>query len=186
MENDPYIQGIRNGDRKIVAEIWKDIFPAVRKWVREGGGNEDDAKDIFQDAMMLVYDKAAQPDFQLSSKFSTFFLGISRNLLGNLFQKKYFRHITISDDDKYMGEPLDFEEIERRNLFDKAKALQGADCMKLMELYFQKKTMAEIAVIMSFKSEQYAKLRKFQCKERLEALVKQQPGFKELFNKKKP
>jgi len=186
MEQDPYIAGIRNGDRTVIAEIWKNLFPAVRKWVMEGRGNEDDAKDVFQDAMMVVYDKAAHPDFQLSSKFSTFFLGICRNLLGNLFQKKHFQHISIPEDAKYMGEPIDFDEIERHKIFDRAKALQGEECMKLMELYFQKKTMAEIAAIMGLSSEKYAKLRKFQCKERLEELVKKQPGFHELFNKKKP
>jgi len=186
MEQDPYIVGLRNGDQKIVAEIWKEIFPAVRKWAIGSGGNEDNAKDVFQDAMMVIYDKVQQPDFRLSSKFSTYFLGICRNILGNLFQKKHFRHITIPDDAKYIGESIDFDEVERRNLFDKAKALQGEDCMKLMEHYFQKKTMAEIALQMGFSSEQYAKLRKFQCKERLEELVKKQPGFHELFNKKKP
>jgi len=187
MEQDPYIAGIRNGDPKIVAEIWGDIFPAVRKWVTAGGGNEDDAKDVFQDAMMVVYDKAQRPDFQLTSKFSTFFLGICRNLLGNLFQKKYFRHITIPEDAKYMAEvPVDFAELERHNLFDLAKALQGEECQKIMDLYFQKKSMAEIAALMGLSSEKYAKLRKFQCKERLEELVKKQPGFHELFNGKKP
>ncbi len=186
MEKDRFIAGIRNGDSTVVTEIWRDLFPAVSNWAIQGGGDEEDAKDIFQDAMMIIYGKAQCPNFQLTSQFGTFFLGICYNRLGNLFQKKYFKHITLTEDVKYiLNEPIDFDESERHQIFDRAKALQCEDCRKVMELYFQKKTMAEIATIMGFGSEQYAKFRKFQCKKRLEELIKQQPGFNELFNKKK-
>ena len=45
--------------------------------------------------------------------------------------------------------------------------------------------MAEIAGIMGYASEGYAKRRKFMCKGNLEELVRNQPGFSELFNDKK-
>ena len=123
MEQNPHIIGIRQGDAKTIRETWQDYSPVVSRWVIGGGGSGDDVQDIFQDALLIVYDKAGVPDFKLTSKFSTYFLGICRNLTGNLFQKKYFRHVTIPEEFKYMEEsPINYDELERRNLFDKAKA----------------------------------------------------------------
>ncbi len=175
------IAGIRTGDRKTVDSIWTDLFPAVRKWVRDCGGSDDDAKDVFQDALMVIYDKAGKPDFQLTSKFSTYFLGICRNLVGNLFQKRYRRDVTLSDELKSIAEePIDYEVRDRKKLLDNARKQLGHDCQRVLDLFFQGISMVEIAASLGFASEGYAKRRKHQCKERLVDLVRSQPGFEEL------
>jgi RNA polymerase sigma factor (sigma-70 family) len=187
MEQNPYIVGIRNGELKIIEEIWRDLFPPVRKWVLSLGGIEDDAKDVFQDAILVVYDKSMEVDFKLANKFSTYFLGICRNLVGNLYQKKYFMHVTITEEFKYIEDvPIDLEAKERRNLLDKAMSQLGKECRKVMELFFEENSMVQIANILGFASEGYAKRRKHQCKESLLELIRQQPGFDELFNNRKP
>jgi RNA polymerase sigma factor (sigma-70 family) len=178
------LAAILDGDTKGLARLHDDLFPFVRKLATENGGTEEDAKDLFSEAVMLVFYKANQPGFALTSQFSTYFFGICRNLWGSRIQKKSFRHVTIPDDAKYMAdETNDFEPDdvpERRRLFDRAFGLLGADCQRLLSLFFDKLPMDEIARRMGYASEGYARRRKCQCKDRLTELVKQQPGFHEL------
>ena len=175
------IAGIRSGDRHTIQSIWTDLFPAVRKWVKDCGGTEDDAKDVFQDALMVIYDKSGSAGFQMTSKFSTYFLGICRNLVGNLFQKRYRRDVTLSEDLKSIAEePIDYVAKDRKKLMDNARKQLGQDCQQVLDLFFQGISMVEIAAKLGFASEGYAKRRKHQCKERLVDLVRSQPGFEEL------
>lgn len=159
------------------------LFPAIRRLVQDYGGSEDDAKDVFQDAVIVVYEKARRPDFQLTSKFSTFFYGVCRNLWMSRRQKKSAAELTIPDTAKYIpddsSEP-DLLHVERGNLFYKALRQLGADCQKILELFFQKRSMDEIAQAMGFAGEGYARVRKSQCKDRLVDLVKNDPAYREL------
>ncbi|MFN0012903.1 MAG: RNA polymerase sigma factor, partial [Saprospiraceae bacterium] len=69
----PYLTAVRSGDRALLRQLRDELYPFVRGLVLKNSGTEDDAKDVFQDAVMVVYDKAGQADFTLTSRFSTFF-----------------------------------------------------------------------------------------------------------------
>ena len=184
MQDTNYISAILQGDRAGVSRMYAKLFPGVRKLVRDyGNGSDDDAKDLFQDATILVYEKAQKPDFQLTSQFSTFFYGICRNLWMTRRQKKSSSEVAIPDHAQYIPEDSpdnDFIEVERGKLFYKALRQLGEDCQRLLQLFFQKKSMEEIAREMGFAGEGYARRRKSQCKERLVELVKKAPEFQEL------
>ena len=161
------------------------LFPYICKLVRDHGGSEDDAKDVFQDAVIVLYEKAQQPDFQLTSKFSTLFYGVCNNLWRSRQQKKSASEVTIPDHAKYIADgsaEVDLLQVERGKLFYRALRQLGDDCQKLLELFFQKRSMDDIAQQMGFASEGYARRRKSQCKDRLVELVKNDPAFKELKN----
>lgn len=165
--------------------MYATLFPAIRRLIQEHGGSEDDAKDVFQDAVMVMYEKAQRPDFQLTSKFSTFLYSVCQNLWRSRQQKKSALELTIPDHAKYIideSSQLDFLQVERGKLFYKALRQLGADCQKLLELFFQKQSMDEIAQAMGFASEGYARVRKSQCKDRLVEIIKKDPEFPELQN----
>ena len=75
---------------------------------------------------------------------------------------------------------LSIEEAEENKIFWDAFEQLGQDCQKLMRLFFDKVRMEKIAELMGFGSVSYAKKRKFQCKERLVNLVKEDLRFQEL------
>jgi RNA polymerase sigma factor (sigma-70 family) len=180
-----YLSAILSGNRPVLTRMYAQLFPAIRKLIQDKGGAEGDAKDIFQDAVLVVYEKAQNPDFQLTSKFSTFFYGICNNLWRSRQQKKSASEVTIPEEAKYIAEePPDIYllQIERDKLFYKALGRLGEDCQQLLRLFFQKMPMEEIARKMGFASEGYARRRKSQCKDRLVALVENDPEFPELQN----
>lgn len=171
MEQPDYISGILGGDRGILRQLYAVHFPVIFSLIRDHGGSEADAKDIFQDALLLIYKKAQQADFQLSSQFGTFLYGICRNLWFNRRNKKFATsEVTLSEDVKYIADDSSLESellyVEQGNLFWRAFSQLGEDCRKLLELFFQKKSMETIAAQMGYGSEGYAKRRKLQCKDR--------------------
>lgn len=180
-----YIAAILTGDHTLLRQMYQRFFPLIRNLVQQNGGSEDDAKDVFQDAVMVIYEKAKHPDFQLTSQFSTYLYGVCRNLWLSRQQKKSSKEVTIPDDAKYMADKLpdtDYAALEQRKLYDKAFVRLGEDCQKLLSLYFQKMQMEEIASLMGYGSEGYARRRKFMCKEHLTNLVKSYPEYQELRN----
>jgi RNA polymerase sigma factor (sigma-70 family) len=179
------IEAIRSGDYQALQQLYRDLSPGIERLVRQGGGTRDDARDIFQDAVLLVYKKAQQPDFQLTSAFSTYFYGICRNLWGNRLQKKSSTNVTLSESAKYSFLTDDDwheqqEQVERSRLFYRAFQQLGADCQRLLQLFFQQKTMEEIMQEMQLGSYDYARRRKYLCKEKLSELIKNDPAFQEL------
>ncbi len=185
MQQTDFIQAILTGNRSDLSRMYATIFPAIRKLVQDYGGSEADAQDVFQDATIVIYEKAQKPDFQLTSQFSTFFIGICRNLWMSRRQKKSASEVTIPEEAKYMADEsleIDLLQVERGKLFYKALRELGEDCQKLLQLFFQKTSMEDIATEMGFGSEGYARRRKSQCKDRLVELVKHAPEFQELKN----
>lgn len=178
-----YITAILTSDRKLLPQLYRQLFPMVRDMVWKNGGSEHDARDVFQDAVMVVYNRAKQPGFQLTSQFSTFLYSIAWNLWRSRRKKKSTSEVMIPEDAQSIADEMpafDHLKLERQSLFDKAFARLGEDCQKLLLLFFKKTPMAEIAMEMGFGSESYAGRRKHICKERLVELVKSYPEFREL------
>lgn len=180
-----YTTAILTGDTKQLQQLYRQLFPMIRDMVWKYGGSEQDARDVFQDAVMVVFHKAKQPGFLLTSQFSTFFYGIALNVWRSRRKKKSNSEVMIPEDAQYIADDLsefDHLKLERQSLFDKAFAQLGEDCQRLLLLFFQKKSMDEIAAEMGFGSDNYAARRKHTCKERLVDMIKSYPEFRELRN----
>jgi RNA polymerase sigma factor (sigma-70 family) len=184
MEKTDYLGGILSGDPQVLRKLFQTMFPLVAKMVLGQGGSEEDARDIFQEATVVIYSKAQSPGFSITFQFNTYFTAVCRNLWLNRRTKKSASDVTIGEDDKLLSDTanleIDYLEMERQQVFDAAFLQLGADCQELLRLFFEKTPMSEIAVKMGFASEGYARRRKFQCKDYLVELVKNQPQYFEL------
>ncbi len=180
-----YIDSITNGDSEGLHQIYQLFLPRIHAFITRNGGSGDDAKDVFQDAIIIIYEKAKQDNFILSSGFYTLLYGVCRNLWGNRLQKKSRQTVTLVDDYKYTEYVVDgleelIEREEEAKVFWSAFQKLGEDCQRLLRLFFDKIKMSEIVKILGFSSESYAKKRKFICKERLVKLVRADARFDEL------
>lgn len=174
-QDQKHLFALQHGDKKGLEKIYRDFLPRIRSLITRNGGNDSDAVDVFQDALVILFQKSRQEGFQLTSAFSTLLYGVARNIWGNRLQKRSRSEVTLSDDIKFnTGEDLAhlIQEEEKRTIFYDAFRKLGPDCQKLLQLYFEKKSMLEIAENLGYASEGYAKKRKFQCKEQLIQFVK--------------
>jgi RNA polymerase sigma factor (sigma-70 family) len=181
-----YLSIVRSGDPAGLRTLYQEFLPRIANHIMNKGGSLEDAKDVFQDAIIVLYEKARQPDFKLTSGFYTFLFGVCRNIWGNRLQKKSRTEVTIPEDAKYKSdtdtEAMIYQAEENRLFWDAFKKL-GEDCQRLMRLFFEKTKMDEITSLMGYGSVNYTKKRKFVCKEQLVRFVKEDERFEELAHK---
>jgi RNA polymerase sigma factor (sigma-70 family) len=175
-----YLKALQHGDKYGMEKIYRDFMPRIHSLITRNGGNDSDARDVFQDTMVVLFQKCRQDNFQLTSAFATLLYGVARNIWGNRLQKRSRSEVTLNDDLKStvkedLGD-LILDEEKRRIFYDAFRKL-GPDCQKLLELYFDKTSMQAIAQALGYASEGYAKKRKFQCKEQLIKFVRQDQRF---------
>ena len=177
------ILGLQKGDRQAVQSIYEDYFPRISAFIHQNSGSEDEARDIFQDALVILYKKVRQPGFLLSSALFTFFYAICRNLWLKKLRDSDKERVTSEVDQEYMDENVDEEELQmeaQRQLYRKKLREISESCQQLLKLSLAGKRMREIVDLMGMSSEQYARKRKFQCKEQLIRLIREDSSYDSL------
>ncbi len=181
------LKGVLRHDNLILQYIYKQFYYKISYFVKKNQGNEDDASDVFQEAIIVIYRKLKENDlvFQKSS-FAGYLFSVCRFIWLKQLEKRRIER-------KKLNETLPFQENlydenlvelvdknERYGLYQKHFATLSTDCQKLMQLFFEKVSLREIAKIMGYKSEKYAKTRKYKCKEILIKRIKQDTEFKKI------
>lgn len=175
------LEGIQLRNIKIIEHVYDECFTLIRRMVIRNFGLNDDVADVFQDAMVVIYDKVRNGNLVLTCSFKTYLYSVSKNIwLKKLRERQMeamvFQDVSLSID---LEEELVFNlydlEVEKMRKYRQHFFSLGRDCQMILQLYVNKKTMREIAEIMGYKSERYAKLRKFQCKELLKKRIASDP-----------
>ena len=178
-----YLDGIRRSDPKVLRAIYENYHKAILQLVEKNRGTADDAQDVFQEGLMLIFQKVKQPDFKLTSSFFTYFYAVCRNIWSNQMRKKSFGEVSLSEDMKSMVKdeaPEVLEHNEQYTLYRQKFLELGKECQQLLGLFMQKVSLKEIAEKMGLSSVGYAKKKKFKCKEKLVKLVKNDARYQEL------
>ena len=178
-----FIEGILSGDNAKIHQIYKQFTNSATAYIYKNGGSQDDARDIFQEAVMLIYRKAKAEELTLTGSFGGYLASICKFLWMNQRKKKYRSEVTIQEDMTFMEEAKIEDVMMDRmkdTLFRKKFRELNPDCQRLLTMFFEGTSMKEIAEKMGYSSEQYAKKRKFQCKTRLVNLIENDQLFQEL------
>jgi RNA polymerase sigma factor (sigma-70 family) len=168
------LQGLARNDRKAVETIYKENYNMVQALVINNSGSSEDARDIFQETMIVLYEKAKSGTFELNCQIKTFVYSVSRRLwLKRLMHQNRFQ-ISESEDELVMVEE-EVDDHEQRNsefnMMEKAMGGLGEPCRSLLEaFYLQKRTMQEIALSFGYTNAENAKTQKYKCLMRLKKL----------------
>ncbi|HRS54452.1 MAG TPA: sigma-70 family RNA polymerase sigma factor [Bacteroidales bacterium] len=178
------LNGISNKDEKILEYLYDRYLPMIRFYITSNSGNEDDAWDIFQEAVVIILKKNKNKDLELTSSFKTYFYAICKNIWLKELSKRKFKAENYIEETELSYNLVD-EKIEeyitdfKVRLFQRSFVKLSKDCQKVLILFFKKISLKDIAKIMGYKSEKYAKKRKYQCKERLVEIIQSDPLYKE-------
>ena len=169
------LQGLAVNDRKAVETIYRDNYNMVQALVINNNGSTDDASDIFQETMIVLYEKARSESFELNCQIKTFVYSVSRRLwLKRLQQQNKFSSPGDSMESLVQVED-EIAEHEKKNaefdMMDKAISHLGEPCKSLIEAYYlQKQNMQEIAVRFGYTNAENAKNQKYKCLMRLKKI----------------
>ncbi|MEO1258517.1 MAG: sigma-70 family RNA polymerase sigma factor [Bacteroidota bacterium] len=166
-------------NRKASEAIYEEFFPKIKKMVLSNHGDEDDAWDIFQEGLIVLYRYCNKEEFSLNVPLYYFFSSICRRLWLKVLEKRRKSEITFSNLSEYKYEnnavtlPED-ELLQAHRLQVLLKHLEllpvkGKQTLKLY--YMEGKSHREIAELVGFSNEASAKVQKFKYLRRLQAMV---------------
>ena len=172
------IDRVRQNDRTVLGEIFLKYEKPVCTYVKRHGGNADDAEDILQETIIVFWQKAVNPDFELSAKLSTFLVAVAKNKWMAEMRKKNRQSDNIERQELTDQGPSSLEiimENEKINLIDQALSKLNKTCRDiLMMYYFEERSMKNIAELLNFAGASVVKAKKYQCKKALEEILHQQ------------
>jgi len=178
------LRGIKERDTKVLTFIYDSYFQQIRAFILNNHGTIEDAQDIYQDAVLVIYQKLANDNLNLTCSFNTYLYSVCRLLWLKNLEKKRLNNLYTEDLESFviMGEDMyaEYEMVERFKLYQDHFKKLSFGCQKVLELFLARISLKEIARILGFKNEQYAKKRKFQCKEKLIQNIQNDPKFKEI------
>ncbi|NCI45925.1 RNA polymerase sigma factor [Sediminibacterium soli] len=168
------LKGLANNDSKAIETIYKDNFAMVQTFIMQNNGTYDDARDIFQEAVITLYEKAQSQSFVLTSQIKTYVYSVCRRLwLKRLQQMGRYAHADSLEETVAVEEDLEMH--EKRNaefaIMDRALNSLGEPCKSLLEGYYLKKMgMQELAAEFGYTNADNAKNQKYKCLMRLKKL----------------
>ncbi len=169
------LKGLARNDKNAVETIYREHYKIIQTLIINNNGLADDARDIFQEAMIVLYEKARSGDFELNCQIRTYLYSVSRRLwLKRLQQLNRYSSDLVSTDNVVAVED-DLEEHNRRDaefdMMNKAMGNLGEPCKSLLEaFYLKKKNMQEIAADFGYTNSENAKTQKYKCLVRLKKL----------------
>lgn len=169
------------GDDSWLQSLYNQLLPMLESHILKNSGTRQDAKDVFQEAMIITYKKACDPAFELTSAIETFIFSVGkRKWLYELKKRKNRAELMEVSED--MDDTIDQMIIsnEKQSLYLKYFNQLSTGCRDILQLFFNGLKMSEIASKLDLASEGYARKRKHACQEKLIAMIKEDSIYQEL------
>jgi RNA polymerase sigma factor (sigma-70 family) len=134
-----YIQALLENDTLAVREIYEKYAGKVRYYILANSGTEDDAADIFQEALIDIYNQGKQKGLQLTCPFEPFLILICKRKWLNELKKRGRQPVTKEVDDVSIGEDVFAlaEQLklnnEKMQLFLQCFEKLGASCKEIIQ-----------------------------------------------------
>lgn len=173
------LAGLSNHEEEMLESLYKLFFPMVLHMVVNNHGTEDDAKDLFQETMIVLYDKSKEPGFTLEAKLKTYLYAVAKRLWLKQLNRQNKVPVKSADfsseelEDSLPDDDLQDhnEKEERFKVLSEALLKLGEPCKSLLEdFYVRQMSMQEIAEKFGYTNPDNAKTQKYKCLNRLKKL----------------
>ena len=169
------LKGLANNDSKAVEALYQRHFSTIQHFVTNNNGSFDDARDIFQEAMITLYEKVQNDHFTLTCQIKTYLFSICKHLWLKRLQQMGKYSSPLSLEEESISVEADMEEFEQKDaafaIMDRALNSLGEPCKSLLEGYYlNKKGMQELAAEFGYTNSDNAKNQKYKCLMRLKKL----------------
>jgi DNA-directed RNA polymerase specialized sigma24 family protein len=177
-----FIEALRRKDERKIREIYKQHATQTIRWVVARGGSADDAEDIFQEALVAIFEKAQNLDFVLTCPMGALLHVIcSRKWIDRIRQKTRDAGVRKEEEIRYASEAgedvlIEAEEIlaeEARQTRLRVSFQQISElCQRLLTLLANGTKAPEAAAILQMNSVDTLYRRKNACTERWRELYR--------------
>src|SRR5438105_48625 len=127
MDEKEIFDRICKGDEKALEFLYKKYYRMMTKLVISNSGTEEEARDVYQDALVVFWQKARSGNLVLTSKMSTYIYSICQNL----WRKELDRKKRLSNEEKDSAESMDMDSPEREKMIARCLEQLGETCRKV-------------------------------------------------------
>jgi len=165
------IEDFRKDSNVAFAILHQKYFVYTKKFVLNNNGNLEDAEDIFQDALIILYEKLYADNFKAYTCLANYLSGISKNLWLKRLRNKEF--LTEIPDNYYIThqEEINTAIENERDYWDKLNDYMNAissHCKNLIQdIFMNNKNIEEIQSKYKYSSKHNAQNQKHKCVEQI-------------------
>ncbi|MFD1144198.1 RNA polymerase sigma factor [Larkinella insperata] len=175
LSDDQLLAGLANGSDTVLEELYRRFFPMVLHLIINNNGSEDDAKDVYQETLIVLYEKVTTDSLALNCQLKTYLYSISRRLWLKQLSLRNRNGISLMDTEDVASVDDDLINHEARDrqfelMADSLERL-GEPCRTLLEdFYIRHLSMQDITEKFGYTNADNAKTQKYKCLMRLKRL----------------
>lgn len=169
------LKGLEGSDKNSIELIYRDNYSSIQSFVLNNNGSVDDARDIFQEAMIVLFENVGKDTFKLNCQIKTYLYSVCRRLWLKRLQQLGKYNFNLENLVDIVPVDAEIEDHEKRNddfnLMENAMSKIGEPCKSLLDAYYlQKKNMQELALEFGYTNADNAKTQKYKCLLRLKKI----------------
>ncbi len=169
------LEGLAANETNAVETIYRENYSMIQAFIVKNNGHPEDARDIFQEAMIVLFEKTKLGSFVLSCQIKTYLYSVCRRLwLKKLQQQsRYYPAVELLKETVPVENEIEAHEKQASdfNLLEEALSKIGEPCKGILEAYYiQKKSMPDIATAFGYTNADNAKTQKYKCLLRLKKI----------------
>lgn len=174
------VNGVRANDSSILRWLYQSQYPKVRKFVLDNNGDEDQAKDLFQEAFIAFWNNVKNNKFtpESGTAITGYLYQIAKNKWLDIVRSSHFKKtVMLQTEHDQVDEEEDLEWIQYRTLVAAEIKNLGDKCKEILgRFYFAKESMEQIAKAFQW-TEATARNSKYRCIKQLREKIKTQIKF---------
>lgn len=181
------LENIKEKDEKTILYLRREYLPMVKYMIlnyrysdgkRTITASQNDVDDLLHDALYVLIKKIISGNFNLTSKLSTYFYAVSKNLLKIKLRKVLLEmnYKDYNEDHKYSPDITDtlYDNNLQKNAFEYYFQSLSEVCKEILNLYWLEFSVAEISSKLG-NTKNYIMKRKYECQNRLIKLIQKNP-----------
>ena len=187
------LDGIVNNNSFIIHKVYKKFFVVVRKYIQSQGGREADAKDVFQDGIMVIYEQRKNKNLVINHDFGTYLFSVCKHIWLNRLRAEKKMVLKEYDSLIYELEKQGWNEIiknteetsykeYRARIYQENFEKMSEECRKLLKMTAEGLSVKEITLRFGYKSEGFTYKKRSICKARLMKLINQDSKLRKYEN----
>lgn len=170
---DEILRHLHNGDEEALRQVYRQHYQMVVHLVMNNGGSLQEAKDVYQETIIVFYEKVKEDAFELNCKIKTFIYSVSRRLWLKQLQRKNRFTSNLSDTEEYVEIPWEEagQREEQYHAMHTALEALGEPCRSILkDFYMHNQSMEEITEKFGYTNADNAKNQKYKCLKRLKKM----------------
>ncbi|WP_298423190.1 RNA polymerase subunit sigma [uncultured Kordia sp.] len=171
-----------NGDAAFLKQLYAKNYYGVETYILKNSGTKDNAKDIFQHGLLVLYTLLKKDKLQVSS-FDNYLFSVCKNLWIKQSSQNSVTKLplqTLVDESPDLAS-FHVEQLQW-SLYKEKYELLKETCKSIIKMTLANISYAEISKKLKYPNENAARQKAFRCKTKLFKMIKSDSRFKNLKN----